>query len=146
METTLPKKALKPFVAIGKEATVIEAIRAMVDKRVGAVVVLEEGRLLGIFTERDVLIRVVLEGRDSAKTRASDVMTTGVKTVREDTDRKLARRLMVDNHIRHLPVVDAEGKVVSMLSMRHLLRADVSDLEQTVWSLVAETAADGPGG
>jgi CBS domain-containing protein len=146
MEKTLPKKALKPVVAIGKDATVMDAIRAMVEIRVGAVVVLDGERLLGIFTERDVVVRVVLEGRDPAKTRATDVMTSAVKTVREDTDRKLARRLMVDNHIRHLPVVNEAGKVVAMLSMRHLLRADVTDLEQTVWSMVSETAADGPGG
>ena len=146
MEKTLPRKALKPVVAVGKDATVMDAIRAMVEKRVGAVMVLDEGRLLGIFTERDVVVRVVLEGREPSKTRAADVMTSAVKTIRDDTDRKVARRLMADNHIRHLPVVDAAGKIVSMLSMRHLLRAEVSDLEQTVWSLVSETAVDGPGG
>jgi hypothetical protein len=53
---------------------------------------------------------------------------------------------MSENHIRHLPVVDAEGRVITMLSMRHLLRAEVNDLKQTVWELVAETAVDGPGG
>jgi len=146
MEKTLPRKALKPVVAVGKDATVMDAIRAMVEKRVGAVMVLDEGRLLGIFTERDVVVRVVLEGREPSKTRAADVMTSAVKTIRDDTDRKVARRLMADNHIRHLPVVDAAGKIVSMLSMRHLLRAEVSDLEQTVWSLVSESAVDGPGG
>jgi len=53
---------------------------------------------------------------------------------------------MSEHHIRHLPVVDAEGRVVTMLSMRHLLRAEVQDLQQTVWELIAENAADGPGG
>jgi hypothetical protein len=53
---------------------------------------------------------------------------------------------MAKRHIHHLPVVDAGGRVVTMLSMRHLLRAGVKDLEQTVWELVAERAADGPGG
>ena len=55
-------------------------------------------------------------------------------------------RLMAEHHIRHLPVVDADGGVVTMLSMRHLLRAEVQDLTQTVWELVAENAVDGPGG
>lgn len=146
MEKSLPSRALKPVVGVGRGATVMDAIRAMVEKKVGAVVVLDGDRLLGVFTERDVVIRVVLERRDPEKTPVAEVMTSAVKTVSEDTDRKLARRMMIDNHIRHLPVVDAAGKVVAMLSMRHLLRAEVSDLEQTVWALVADTAADGAGG
>ncbi len=146
MESTLPKHALKPFVAVTRTATVMEAIRAMVEKKVGAVIVLDGDRLLGMFTERDVLIRVVLDRRDPEKTPVGEVMTSPVKTVRDNADPRIARRTMVESHIRHLPVVDGAGNVVSMLSMRHLLRAEVSDLEQTVWTLVAETAADGPGG
>jgi CBS domain-containing protein len=143
--STLPPHALKPVVKISKSTTVLQAIKQMCDHKVGAVVVLEDDRLVGVFTERDVLIRVLLEERDPKTTPVADVMTRSVRTVSRDEDRNVARRMMVDNHIRHLPVVDANGKVVSMLSMRHLLRAEISDLEQTVWALVAE-AQDSPGG
>jgi CBS domain-containing protein len=146
MDSTLPTRALKPIVRIGKEATVMDAVRAMAEKKVGAVVVEEAERLLGVFTERDLATRVVLGGLDPAKTPVAEVMTTTVKTIRQDADRRAARELMVSNHIRHLPVVNADGKVVAMLSMRHLLRAEVTDLEETVWAMVADTAADGPGG
>jgi CBS domain-containing protein len=146
MEKRLPGHALKPVVKVPTAATVMDAVRAMVRQKVGAVVVLDGVRLRGIFTERDVVTRVVLEGLDPDKTPIVNVMTSSVKTIRDDADPKVARGLMVENHIRHLPVLDASGEVISMLSMRHLLRAEVSDLEQTVWTLVSETSADGPGG
>jgi CBS domain-containing protein len=124
----------------------MDAVRAMVERNVGATVVLDDTRLVGVFTERDVVTRVVLKRRNPETTPVAEVMTTDVLTVREDTDRSSVLRLMSERHIRHLPVVNAEGGVVMMLSMRHLLRAEVNDLQQTVWELVAETAIDGPGG
>jgi CBS domain-containing protein len=146
MEKRLPGHALKPVVKLPVTVTVMDAVRAMAKMKVGAVVVLDGKQLKGIFTERDVATRVVLEQLDPTKTLVSGVMTTAVKTIRDDADPKVARRLMVENHIRHLPVLDASGEVISMLSMRHLLRAEVSELEQTVWTLVADSSADGPGG
>jgi CBS domain-containing protein len=142
----LPAHALNPAVTVSETMTVAGAAKIMAEHKVGAVVVLEEGRLVGVFTERDVLIRVVLEKRDAATTRVAEVMTRNVLTVKHDEDRKVARRLMIEKHIRHLPVLDDDGKVLAMLSMRHLLRADIIDLEQTIWALVAEGAIDGPGG
>jgi CBS domain-containing protein len=142
----MPKMSSKPVASVSKDATVLDAVRVMVERNVGATVVVEDGRLLGVFTERDVVTRVILKERKPENTRVGDVMTTKVLTLREDADRSSALRLMSEHHIRHLPVVDGEGKVVSMLSMRHLLRAEVHDLQQTVWELVAETAIDGPGG
>jgi CBS domain-containing protein len=136
----------KPVVSVPKGATVLETVRAMVEHNVSAAVVLDGERLLGVFTERDVVKRVVLKKLAPETTPVGEVMTTSVVTVREDADRSSVLRLMADHHIRHLPVVDAEGKVLTMLSMRHLLRAEVQDLQQTVWELVAETAIDGPGG
>jgi CBS domain-containing protein len=138
--------APKPVLSIAKEATVLDAVRAMVSARVGATVVLDTGRLAGVFTERDVVTRVVFKGLDPAKTGVAEVMTKSVVTVREDADRSSALKLMTEHHIRHLPVLDAEGRVITMLSMRHLLRAEVQDLRQTVWELVAENTIDAPGG
>jgi CBS domain-containing protein len=140
------KPGPKPVVSVPKGATVMDAVREMVARNVGATVVLDGERLVGVFTERDVVKRVVLEGRDPATTPVAEVMTRSVVTVREDTDRSSVLRTMNERHIRHLPVIDSKGRVLTMLSMRHLLRAEVYDLQQTVWELVSETAIDGPGG
>jgi CBS domain-containing protein len=136
----------KPAVSVPKNATVFDAVRAMTERNVGATVVLDGDKLVGVFTERDVVTRVVLKEQNPRTTTVASVMTTDVKTVREDADRSSILSLMSSHHIRHLPVLDAEGRVVTMLSMRQLLRAEVHDLQQTVWELVADTAIDGPGG
>jgi CBS domain-containing protein len=140
--TTSPR----PVVSIAKDSTVMDAVRAMVDANVGATVILDAGRLLGVFTERDAVTRVLFKELDPAKTAVAEVMTRSVVTVREDADRSSVLKLMSEHHIRHLPVVDGEGRVLTMLSMRHLLRAEVHDLRQTVWQLVAENTTDAPGG
>jgi CBS domain-containing protein len=136
----------RPVVSVGQDVTVIEAVRIMSAQNISALVVLEGIRLAGVFSERDVLRRVVLPARDPTKTPVSEVMTRTVLTVRENADRSAALRIMTDHHVRHLPVVDVEGRVLTMLSMRDLLRAEMQDLEQTVWELASETAIDGPGG
>lgn len=146
MGASTAKPGPKPVVSVSQAATVMDAVREMVARNVSATVVLDGQRLVGVFTERDVVKRVVLEKRDPATTPVAEVMSRQVVTVREDADRSSALRTMNERHIRHLPVVDAKGRVLTMLSMRHLLRAEVFDLEQTVWELVAETAIDGPGG
>jgi CBS domain-containing protein len=139
-------KPPRPVVSVPKDATVMDAVRAMAENKVGAVVILDGEKLLGVFTERDVMTRVALERREPEKTAIAEVMTTKVVTVREKAERSIVLRLMSEHHIRHLPVVDSEGRVVTMLSMRHLLRAEVQDLQQTVWELIAENAIDGAGG
>ena len=136
----------RPVVSVPMSASVLDAVNAMVAGNVGATVVLDGERLVGVFTERDVVTRVVSKGLSPGSTPVAEAMTRAVITVREDADRSSVLRLMNDKHIRHLPVVDGEGRMLSMLSMRHLLRAEVLNLRQTVWELVGETAADGPGG
>ena len=144
------EKVVKPgstsLVSVGKAATVFEAVVAMVDAKHGAAVVLEGDKLLGVFTERDVVRRVVLKGLDPKTTPVAEVMTRQVITVREDADRSSVLKLMNEHHIRHLPVVDAQGRVLTIVSIRQLLRAEVQDLQQTVWELVADTAVDSAGG
>lgn len=141
------KSGARPvLVSVTKDATVMDTVRAMAEGHVSAAAIIDGDRLLGVFTERDVALRVVLARLNPSTTPVAEVMTKKVVTVRENTDRSTVLRLMNDNHIRHLPVVDAEGRVKTILSMRHLLRAEVQDLQQTVWSLMAETAIDGCGG
>ena len=92
----------------------------MKEKRIGALLVLHEGRLTGIFTERDALFRVVAEGRDPAKTRLSEVMTTNPRTITSDRPFGHALHMMHDGGFRHVPVVDAD-RPVGVVSARDAL-------------------------
>jgi CBS domain-containing protein len=147
MSTASTVKSIpSPPASVPRDATVLDAVRAMVASEVGATIVLEGSKLVGVFTERDVVRRVVLKGLDARTTPVAEVMTKSVVTVRENADRTSVLRIMNENNFRHLPVVDASGKVLAIVSMRQLLRAEVQDLQQTVWQLVAETTVDSAGG
>ncbi len=126
-------------------STVLEAIRTMQNARCGAVVVLEAEHLVGIFTERDVMLRVVAAQRDAETTRVQQVMSSPVKTVTEEHDIGDALEVMISNHIRHLPIVDREGILSGFLSIRHLLRNHVVELAEQLNSLEAYFSDDGPG-
>lgn len=126
--------------------TVLDAVRAMARARVGAVAVVEEGGLRGIFTERDLMLRVVLEERSTTTTLVRDVMTSDVTTVTDDCTPDEAIGLMLDGHLRHLPILGSDGKVLGLLSSRALLEDKVQDLSYEVSSLEQYLANDGPGG
>lgn len=142
----LLKIASTPAAVVTTQSSVTDAVKRMSEKRVGAVAVLEHGQLVGIFTERDVTLRVVLEGRDPKTTTMSDVMTKEVETVREDVSYGEALRLMVERHFRHLPVVGSNGQVLGILSVRNVLQHTVEDLSHQLDSVVNFFSADGPGG
>jgi CBS domain-containing protein len=141
---TVLQRADKPAVSIPKSATVREAVQLMVEARVGAVVVTEEGRIVGIFSERDVMTKVVLHDIDPAVTVAS-VMTAPVLTILPEAPLIDALVLMREHHIRHLPVVE-DGRVLGMLSMRHLLHDRIEFLQGTVDTLEAYASYDGATG
>lgn len=107
--------------AIEPSATVAEAVRLMNERGVGALVVLDGGRLAGIFTERDVLRRVVDAGRAPRDTRVAAVMTTDVATVAPETSVQAAMEIMTARRFHHLPVVE-QGEVVALVSIGDLLR------------------------
>jgi CBS domain-containing protein len=138
--------AKRPATSTHPGATVHEACEAMLAARVGALVVVDEGRLVGILSERDVVGRVVVPRRDPVKTLVSEVMTRDVCTGTAGMTLDQAMDLMHTKHFRHLPLVDAAGRVVGVLSQRHLLRKQVEELDQSSQSLVNYIAADGPGG
>jgi len=142
----LLKVADVPATTVTKEATVIEAINAMIKNRVGAVAVVEQGYLKGIFTERDVMIRVVQARRNPEVARMSEVMTASVQTVAADTSPNQALSQMVEQHIRHLPITDGSGRILGMLSIRHLLQNRVEDLSHELEAVDAYLTADGIGG
>jgi CBS domain-containing protein len=118
----------------------------MAQDRVGAVAVVEKGDLRGIFTERDLMLRVVKQERDPAATLVRDVMTAEVKTISELFTAEEASSVMLLGHLRHLPILNKDGKVLGLLSMRALLEDRLQDLSQEVSSLEQYMANDGPGG
>jgi len=124
--------AARAVVHLPATATVLDAVREMTDKNVGALLVAgDDLRPLGIFTERDLMRRVVLVGADPARVTLSEVMTRDLYTadLRSRTDD--VRRELQQRHIRHVPVI-ADGVCVAMLGLRDLLRAD---LERTAHEL-----------
>lgn len=133
--------------AVRLDSSVADAIQMMLKLHVGAVGVVDsENRVAGIFTERDVLMRMSLSGRDPAQTSIREVMTTPVEMATVETPPGKALSNMVERHYRHLPVVDDGAHLLGMLSIRNLLEWRVDDLTQELDSLEQYVANDGPGG
>jgi CBS domain-containing protein len=106
-----------------------KAIKTMLDRHVGAVAVIDENhRVAGIFTERDVLRRFSLGERDPRKISIREVMTTPVELATRATTAGEALATMVERHYRHLPIVDDDGRLLGMLSIRHVLEAKIDTL------------------
>ncbi len=143
---SLLKIARIPAVIVSPESTVLNAIEKMVEVGVGAVVVVENDELKGIFTERDVMHRVAVKCLGPDTTRISEVMNSPVQVVHQDMKPSEALSLMDANHFRHLPVVDNENRVKGMLSIRHLLHWMVEDISQELHALDSYVNADGIGG
>lgn len=111
---------------VQRTAMVSEAVRTMATNNVGIVAVLDGGRLVGVFSERDVVQRVVARGLDPGRTPVADVMTTDLVVGEADEDYQTAMRKMDQANIRHLPIVSG-GRLLSMLSIRDLMRVDLED-------------------
>ena len=108
------------------EASVTDAARLMDKNRVGAVLVVEDGRLIGIFTERDAVCRVMAPGRDPATTRLTEVMTANPFTVSPDETFGYALLLMHDNGFRHVPVAEND-RAIGVVSARYALDPDLEE-------------------
>jgi CBS domain-containing protein len=106
--------------SVGPGATVLDAALLMNEHKIGALVVMEGGRLAGIFTERDVLRRVVGSARDPSATRVADVMTGEVVCCSPETTLEEARGVMKNRRIRHLPVLDSDGRLLGLVSIGDL--------------------------
>src|SRR5262245_6979556 len=97
-----------PPPVVGPDASVLDAVRVMGRDRVGAVTVIESGDLRGIFTERDLMLRVVNQARDPSATLVRDVMTAEVKTITDASTPEEAISVMLAGHLRHLPLLGAD--------------------------------------
>ncbi|HTS21747.1 MAG TPA: CBS domain-containing protein [Casimicrobiaceae bacterium] len=123
--------AQKLLVAPG-ETTVAAAARMMKKQTVGAVLVVDrDGRLAGIFTERDALFRVVAEGRDPRTTRLAEVMTAEPRTIAADRPFEHALLMMYDGGFRHVPVVE-DGRPVGMVSARDALGPELQEFDSEI--------------
>ena len=112
--------------SVPKAALVAHAVRAMAHHDVGIVAVVDGGELVGVFSERDVVRRIVDHGLDPLTTHVSDVMTTHVVYGDANETCQAVMRRMDEANIRHLPIMSG-GRVVSMLSIRDLMRAQIAD-------------------
>ncbi len=113
------------------DASVYEALQLLAEKNIGALVVLRDGELEGVVSERDYARKVILHGKTSMKTPVQEIMTEEVITIGTETIVDDAMALMTDKHIRHLPVVD-EGTVVGIVSIGDLVKAIIADREFTI--------------
>lgn len=114
--TLLKERGKWKVVSVAPTATVAEAVRAMNDEKIGSVIVLDQQKLVGIFTERDVLVRVIGASLDPVTTRVSEVMTSAVHSVEPGTSLDEALRVMSGQRYRHLPVQE-RGQVLGLISM-----------------------------
>ena len=146
MNRPLMQIATMPAESVTADESVAEAVKRMVGSGIGAVAVVDAGQLTGIFTERDLMTKVVAEGAEMQTLTVRDVMVADPISVASDATRDEAKDLMLTNHFRHLPVTGADGSLVGMLSIRDLLRHQVNRLRDDVQSLQQYLAADGPGG
>lgn len=130
--------------SVAPDATVYEAIERMDEWHVGALLVMRGEELVGIVSERDYTRKVILRGRASNETRVEEIMSTGVITLRSDTSLGDCLRVVTERRIRHLPVVDAAGKVVGVLSIGDLVRAVVAQQAETINTLKLYIGSDYP--
>ena len=116
---------------ISPEATVLEAISLMADKGIGAVVVTDQDKVVGILSERDYTRKVMLMERTSKETSVSEIMTAKVLTVTKSTSVEDCLGLMTDRHFRHLPVVEND-KLVGLISIGDLVKAVMDDQRKLI--------------
>ena len=118
--TILQAKPNAVVYSIAPDATVLDALRLMADKQIGALLVMKGDHIEGIFTERDYSRKIALKGRSSADTAMHEVMTTSVMFVNPTQSSEECMQLMTDKRLRHLPVME-NGKLVGMISIGDLV-------------------------
>jgi CBS domain-containing protein len=122
------------------QETVYDALKTLSDKDVGALMVLDEGVLVGVFSERDYTRKIALAGKASRDTRVEEIMTTTVLTVSPKATTDECMALMSQRKIRHLPVMDGE-RVLGMISIRDIMDDMLKDREETINQLQSYIAS-----
>jgi CBS domain-containing protein len=119
---------------VGPDDPVLDAIKTMAGRHVGALLVMKGGELVGIVSERDYARKVILRGRSSSDTSVSQIMSSPVHTVTPKKSVEDCMRLMTQHRVRHLPVVEG-GRVVGVISIGDLVKAVIEDQRQTIEQL-----------
>ncbi len=119
---------------IAPDVSVFEALQQLAQREVGALMVMAQGKLVGVVSERDYTRKVALQGRNSRETLVADIMTSQVVTVSPEVQTHACMALMSQHRIRHLPVVDNDN-VVGMISIRDLMDDIIAEHEQTIEQL-----------
>jgi CBS domain-containing protein len=130
----LGSKSERTVQTISPAASVLDAIKRMAERNIGALVVMEDEKMLGIVTERDHARKVILEGRSSKDTPVREIMTAPAVCVRPDQTNEECMELMTGKRVRHLPVVD-DGKLIGLVSIGDLVKDIISEQKQTIEQL-----------
>mgnify|MGYP005857768921 CR=1 FL=1 len=119
---------------VAPDSTVFDAIRKMAQKGIGALLVMRDGKPVGMLSERDYARKVILEGRSSRETLVKDIMSDSLITIDGRATAEAGLALMTRHHIRHLPVVD-NGKLIGLVSIGDLVNAVIEDQQQLIEQL-----------
>ena len=137
----LKSKPEQTVQAVTPSTPVFDAVKLMAEKDIGALLVLENQRIVGIITERDYARKTILMGRSSKETPVRDIMTFPVMYVRPDQTNEECMALMTDNRVRHLPVVD-NGRLVGLISIGDLVKDIISEQKFIIEQLEHYIAGD----
>ncbi|MEM1263647.1 MAG: CBS domain-containing protein [Pseudomonadota bacterium] len=133
IKTLLEKKGSHVW-NVAPDASVLDALKMMAEKKIGALPVMEGEKLIGIVSERDYARKIVLENRSSKDTKVSEIMTAKVVCARLDQQVEECMAVMMNGNFRHLPVVEAE-KVIGVLSLRDLVKVVIAEQKFTIEQL-----------
>ncbi len=133
------------YFSVNPAATVFEALQIMADKNVGALMVIDnEGKLIGMFSERDYARKIILHGVSSKEAKCVDYMSNALNTVTPETSELGCMAMMTDKHIRHLPVLD-HNKIVGIISIGDVVNTIIEDQKATIMDLEKYITASGYG-
>ena len=134
VQKILKAKKGQGFIAIAPDATAYEALQLMADKDIGALLIVKDEKIAGIFTERDYARKVILKGKASKETPVSELMTKNVYCVTPEHTIEQCESLMDEKHLRHLPVVEGD-KPIGLLSIRDVVNMIISERENKIKEL-----------
>lgn len=128
--------------SVRSDATVYSAIEAMAEKSIGALLVIDDEKLVGVISERDYARKIILKGRSSTGTFVREIMSSQPKTIREDATVDDAMRIMTESRIRHLPVLDSDGHVAGVISSGDVVKWITTRQDETIAHLEHYIAGD----